>query len=145
MPVFALVVAVVGAVAGPLSLGDVVLCAIPVAAFGLWVWVPGVPLVLVAVAVLVPVVVVQRSGGHEPLMFEASVLAFVVARWSGSLAGGGRAWAACGRFTGRGERDRDRWQHLGRYLGSRDCFPVGDRPRDLAPGEAGRSVGGRAT
>ena len=87
MPVFALVVAVVGAVAGPLSLGDVVLCAIPVAAFGLWVWVPGVPLVLVAVAVLVPVVVVQRSGGHEPLMFEASVLAFVVARWSVSLAG----------------------------------------------------------
>ena len=40
MPVFALVVAVVGAVADPLSLGDVVLCAIPVAAFGLWVWVP---------------------------------------------------------------------------------------------------------
>jgi signal transduction histidine kinase len=87
VPVFALVVAVVGAVAGPLSLGVVVLCAIPVAAFGLWVWVPGVSLVLVAVAVLVPVVAVQRSGGHEPLMFEASVLAFVVARWSGSLAG----------------------------------------------------------
>src|SRR6202046_3508165 len=76
VPVFALVVAVVGAVAGPLSLGVVVLCAIPVAAFGLWVWVPGVPLVWVAVAVLVPVVAVQRSGGHEPVMFEASVLAF---------------------------------------------------------------------
>jgi signal transduction histidine kinase len=42
--------------------------------------------VVLALAVLVPVVFVQRSGAHEPLMFEASVLAFVVARWSSSLA-----------------------------------------------------------
>ena len=87
VPVFALVVAVVGAVAGSLSLGDVVF--VRDSGCGVWVvvWVPGVPLVLVAVAVVVPAVVVQRSGGHQPLMFEASVLAFVVARWSGSLAG----------------------------------------------------------
>jgi signal transduction histidine kinase len=36
--------------------------------------------------VLVPVVVAQRGGTHEPLMFEASVLAFVVGRWSASRA-----------------------------------------------------------
>jgi signal transduction histidine kinase len=41
---------------------------------------------VVALAVLVPAVVVQRSGAHEPLMFEASVLAFIVGRWSSSLA-----------------------------------------------------------
>ena len=66
--------------------------AIPVVAFGLWVFVPGVPLLAVSVAVIVPVVVAQRSGGLEPLMFEVSLLAFVVGRWSVSL----RAAAALG-------------------------------------------------
>lgn len=86
VPVFALAVAVVAAVADPSSVIDVVLVAIPVAAFALWAYVPGVPMALLAVAVLVPVVLVQRSGTHEPSMFQASVLAFVVARWSASLA-----------------------------------------------------------
>jgi signal transduction histidine kinase len=40
----------------------------------------------VAIAVLVPVVVVQHSGHHEPIMFEASLLGFVVACWIESLA-----------------------------------------------------------
>jgi len=42
---------------------------------------------LVALGVLVPTVLVQRSGSHEPLMFEALLLAIVVGRWSDSLAG----------------------------------------------------------
>jgi hypothetical protein len=49
--------------------------AIPVAALAAWSYLPNVPLWVVAPAVLVPVVVAQRSGTHEPLMFEASVLA----------------------------------------------------------------------
>src|SRR5262249_14762702 len=49
-------------------------------------YVPGAPLVLVAAAVLVPVVAAQRAGDLEPLMFELSLLAFVVGRWSKPLA-----------------------------------------------------------
>ena len=86
VPVFALAVAVVGALADPSSVVDLILMVIPVAAFVLWACLRSVPLWVVSVAVVVPVVVAQRSGGHEPLMFEVSVLAFVVGRWSGSLA-----------------------------------------------------------
>jgi signal transduction histidine kinase len=86
VPIFALAVAVVGALADPSSVVDLILMAIPVAAFVLWACLRNVPLWVVSVAVVVPVVVAQRSGSHEPLMFEVSVLAFVVGRWSGSLA-----------------------------------------------------------
>jgi signal transduction histidine kinase len=86
VPIFALAVAVVGALADPSSVVDLILMAIPVAAFVLWACLRSVPLWVVSVAVVVPVVVAQRSGSHEPLMFEVSVLAFVVGRWSGSLA-----------------------------------------------------------
>ena len=86
VPIFALAVAVVGALADPSSNGDLILMVIPVAAFVLWACLRSVPLWVVSVAVVVPVVVAQRSGSHEPLMFEVSVLAFVVGRWSGSLA-----------------------------------------------------------
>jgi signal transduction histidine kinase len=86
VPIFALAVAVVGALADPSSVVDLILMVIPVAAFVLWTWLRNVPLWVVSVAVVVPVVVAQRSGSHEPLMFEVSVLAFVVGRWSGSLA-----------------------------------------------------------
>ena len=58
---------------------------IPVAAFVLWAWLSNVPGWVVSAAVVVRVVVAQRSGSYEPLMFEVSVLAFVVGRWSGSL------------------------------------------------------------
>jgi signal transduction histidine kinase len=85
VPVFALAVAVVGALGNPSSIVDLIPMAIPVAAFALWAWLRNVPLWVVSVAVVVPVVVAQRSGGHEPLMFEVSVLAFVVGRWSRSL------------------------------------------------------------
>ena len=86
VPIFALAVAVVGALADPSSVVDLILMVIPVAAFVLWACLRSVPLWVVSVAVVVPVVVAQRSGSHEPLMFEVSVLAFVVGRWSGSLA-----------------------------------------------------------
>ena len=85
VPIFALAVAIVGALADPSSVVDLILMVIPVAAFVLWACLRSVPLWVVSVAVVVPVVVVQRSGSHEPLMFEVSVLAFVVGRWSGSL------------------------------------------------------------
>jgi signal transduction histidine kinase len=86
VPIFALAVAVVAALADSSSVVDLILMLIPVVAFVLWACLRSVPLWVVSVAVVVPVVVVQRSGGHEPLMFEVSVLAFVVGRWSGSLA-----------------------------------------------------------
>ena len=86
VPVFALAVAIAAAVADPSSAVDLVFAAIPVAAFGLWAYMPNVPLLAVSFAVLVPVVVAQRSGQLEPLMFDASLLAFVVGRWSNSLA-----------------------------------------------------------
>lgn len=85
VPVFAFAVALVAAFTDPTSASDAILMAIPVAAFGVWARLPRVPLVLVSLVVLVPVVFVQRSGGHEPLMFEASVLAFVLGRWSRSV------------------------------------------------------------
>jgi signal transduction histidine kinase len=85
VPVFALAVVVVGALADPSSIVDLSLMTIPVEAFVSWTYLRNVPLWVVALAVVVPVVVAQRSGSHEPLMFEVSVLAFVVGRWSGSL------------------------------------------------------------
>jgi signal transduction histidine kinase len=85
VPIFALAVAVVAAVADPSSIVDLILMAIPVAAFALWTFLPNAPLWMVSLAVVIPVILAQRSGSHEPLMFEASVLAFVVGRWSGSL------------------------------------------------------------
>ena len=86
VPVFAVAVAVVATVTDPSSLSDLVLMAVPVMAFGWWTYRRETPLALVAVGVLVPTVLVQRSGSHEPLMFEALLLAIVVGRWSDSLA-----------------------------------------------------------
>jgi signal transduction histidine kinase len=83
-PIFALAIAIVAAVVDPSSAANVVLAAIPVLAFTVWVLVPKVPLPLVALAVIVPVIVAQRSGELEPLFFEVSLLAFLVARWSPS-------------------------------------------------------------
>jgi signal transduction histidine kinase len=85
VPVFALAFALVAVIADPSSAADLVLVAIPVAAFALWAYVPNVPLPAVSVAVLVPVVVAQRDGLLEPLFFEASLLSFVVGRWVESL------------------------------------------------------------
>ena len=85
VPVFALVVAIVAAVLNPSSAAALLLAAAPVAAFGLWAYLPSVPLLAISVAVIVPVVVAQRDGKLEPLGFEVSLLAFLVACWSRSL------------------------------------------------------------
>jgi signal transduction histidine kinase len=85
VPVVALAVAVVAAITQPSSPIDVLLAAVPVAAFAVWAFVPTTPLLALSVAVIAPVVLAQRTGELEPLMFEASVLAFVVGLWSPSL------------------------------------------------------------
>jgi signal transduction histidine kinase len=85
VPVIAFGAAVVAAVTDTLWTADLALAAIPVAAFGVWAYRRDVPLPSLAVAVIVPVVAAQRTGQLEPLFFEVSLLAFVVARWSPSL------------------------------------------------------------
>jgi signal transduction histidine kinase len=84
VPAFSLVVAIVAAVADPSSAPDLLLVAVPVVAFAVWAYVPRVPLVAVSLVVVVSVVLSQRSGLLEPLMFELCLLAFVVGRWSPS-------------------------------------------------------------
>jgi signal transduction histidine kinase len=86
VPIFAVAVAIVAALTHSSTAGEVLLMAIPPAAFAAWTFAPRLPLAVVAVAVVVPVVAVQHSGTHAPIMFEASLLAFVVACWSESLA-----------------------------------------------------------
>ncbi len=86
VPVFALAVAVLAAVTDPSSATDLVLAAVPVIAFAAWTYLPSVPLPAMSLAVLGPVVLAQRSGQLEPLLFEVSLLAFVVGRWAPSLA-----------------------------------------------------------
>jgi signal transduction histidine kinase len=80
-----LVVAIVAALVDPASAGNIALSAIPVLAFAAWGYGRGVPLAALTVAVVVPVVVAERSGDLEPLLFEASMLALVVAAWADSL------------------------------------------------------------
>ncbi len=84
VPIFALAVAVVAAITDPASTTDLVLAAIPVVAFALWAYTPGVPLPALTLAVAVPVVLAQRGGQLEPLLFNMSLLGFVVGRWSQS-------------------------------------------------------------
>src|SRR5215211_1455407 len=84
IPVFGLVVAIVAVVTDPLSAADLPLAALAVGAFVVWSYVPGVPLSVLSLAVVVPVVVAQRGGQLEPMLFEASLLAFVVGRWASS-------------------------------------------------------------
>jgi signal transduction histidine kinase len=85
VPIVALVVALVAAITQPSSPADLLLAAVPIVAFSVWAFVPRTPLLALSIAVIVPVVIAQRSGDLEPLMFEASLLAFVVGRWSPSL------------------------------------------------------------
>jgi signal transduction histidine kinase len=86
VPCFAFAVAVVAAFNGPASVGNFVLLGLPVVFFLIWAYVPGVPLWALSIAVLVPVVAAQRSGSFEPLLFDLSLLAFVVGRWAPSAA-----------------------------------------------------------
>ena len=86
IPAFALAVSVFAAVTDPSPGADLVLCGLSAAPFFVWTYRPGLPLLALSLAVLVPVVVAQRSGQLEPLMFEASLLTFVVARAAASTA-----------------------------------------------------------
>src|SRR5215204_7461128 len=86
LPFFSLAFALVAAITQPSSATDIVLTAVPVAAWSLWAFARNVPLAAVSVAIVVPVVVAQRSGQLEPVMFNVALLAFAAARWSRSLA-----------------------------------------------------------
>jgi signal transduction histidine kinase len=86
LPFFSLAFGLVAAITQPSSAADLALTAVPVAAWSLWAFARNVPLAAVAVAIVVPVVVVQRSGELEPFMFNVALLAFAAARWSRSLA-----------------------------------------------------------
>jgi signal transduction histidine kinase len=86
LPFFSLAFALVAAISQPSTAADIALTAVPVAAWSLWAFVPTVPLAAVALAVVPTVVVVQRSGELEPVMFNVSLLAFAAGRWSRSLA-----------------------------------------------------------
>ncbi len=83
---FALAVAVVAATTDPATSADLILGALAVGAFALWTFVPNLPLSVLSVGVVVPVVLAQRDGQLEPLLFEASLLAFVVGRTAKSHA-----------------------------------------------------------
>jgi signal transduction histidine kinase len=86
VPAFALVVAIVAALTDPASTADLILAVLAVGAFAVWAYGFNVPLWALSVAVLVPVVAAQRSGQLEPLLFEVSLLAFVVGAWAPRLA-----------------------------------------------------------
>jgi signal transduction histidine kinase len=80
IPAFALAAAVIAAATDPASRADLVLCGLAAAPFLVWTYQRRVPLLALSLAVIIPVVVAQRSGQLEPLMFEVSVLAFVIGR-----------------------------------------------------------------
>jgi signal transduction histidine kinase len=82
VPVFALAVAVVAGATDPSSAADLILAALPVASFAVWVYLPRVPLWGISLGVIAPAVAAQHSGQLEPLLFEVSLLGFVVGRWA---------------------------------------------------------------
>ena len=86
LPFFSLAFGLVAVITQPSSAADTALTLVPVGAWCLWAFTRNVPLATVSVAIVVPVVVAQRSGELEPVMFNASLLAFAAARWSRSLA-----------------------------------------------------------
>jgi signal transduction histidine kinase len=86
LPFFSLAFGLVAVTTQPSSSADLALTAVPVAAFGVWAFARNVPLAAVSVAIVVSVVVAQRSGELEPVMFNACLLAFAAARWYRSLA-----------------------------------------------------------
>jgi len=86
LPFFSLAFGLVAAITQPSSAADIALTFVPVVAWSLWAFTRSVPLAAVSVAIVVPVVVAQRSGELEPVMFNVSLLAFAAARWSRSLA-----------------------------------------------------------
>jgi signal transduction histidine kinase len=85
VPLFSLAFVLVAGITQPSSAVDLVLAAVPIAAFALWAFVPAVPLAAVSLVIVVPTVLVQESGHLEPVMFNACLLAFAAARWSRSV------------------------------------------------------------
>ena len=86
LPLFSLAFGLVAAITQPSSAADLALTAVPVVAWSVWAFARNVPLAAVSAAIVVPVVVAQRTGELEPAMFNAALLAFAAARWSRSLA-----------------------------------------------------------
>jgi signal transduction histidine kinase len=85
LPFFSLAFGLVAVITQPSTAIDNALTVVPVVAWSLWAFGRNVPLAAVSVAFVVPVVVAQRSGELEPVMFNVSLLAFAAARWSNSL------------------------------------------------------------
>jgi signal transduction histidine kinase len=85
VPFFSLAFCLVAAITQPSSTLDIALTGVPVVAWSLWAFVRNIPLAAASVAIVIPVVVAQRSGELEPVMFNASLLAFAAARWAPSL------------------------------------------------------------
>ena len=142
VPLFALAVALVAVGTEPSSSsGDLVLVGLPPMASACGPICPECLLPALALAVIVPVAAAQRSGELEPLLFELSVLAFVVARWSQS-----RTTAiALGLLTvpatvavAQTARDRRPQLDHGHHL------PLGRRPRLRAPRAGGSRARGDA-
>jgi signal transduction histidine kinase len=86
VPALSVAAGALAVITDPGTTGDAVLAGCAAGAFAAWTYLRNVPLPLLCVAVLIPVVAVQRSGGMEPMMFDASLLAFVVGRWAPSRA-----------------------------------------------------------
>jgi signal transduction histidine kinase len=86
VPAFALAIAIIAAITDPKWSAELILAAPPVAAFAVWTHWPRTPLWAVSLAVVCPVVVAQRSGQLEPLLFEVVLLSFVVGCWAPSQA-----------------------------------------------------------
>jgi signal transduction histidine kinase len=86
LPFVSLAFALVAVATQPSSAADIALTGVPVVAWSLWAFTQRVPLAAASLAIVVPVVVAQRSGELEPVMFNVSLLAFAAARWSASLA-----------------------------------------------------------
>jgi signal transduction histidine kinase len=86
LPFFSLAFGLVAVITQPSSAVDLALTAVPVVAWSVWSFSRTVPLAIVSPGIVVPVVVAQRSGELEPVMFNAVLLAFAAARWSRSLA-----------------------------------------------------------
>jgi signal transduction histidine kinase len=86
LPIFSLAFGLVAVITQPSAPADNALTVVPVVAWGLWAFTRRVPLAAASIAIVVPVILVQRSGDLEPVMFNVSLLAFASARWSPSLA-----------------------------------------------------------
>ncbi len=87
VPPFAVIAAILAATTDPSSLLDVVLIATPAVLLTVWALARKLPfaLELISLAVIVASVAAVRHGTHELILFEVSLLAFIVGRVPDSL------------------------------------------------------------